>query len=66
VGGRERIIPASDGIQLYTDIGGGDVAMYYLPESDHVCMDAVDLVLPDIADWMSARCPRTVIEGERP
>ncbi|HOG64001.1 MAG TPA: hypothetical protein PLD82_01020 [Spirochaetota bacterium] len=64
VGGRERIIPASDGIRLYTDIGGSDVAMYYLPGSDHVCMDGVDLVLPDIADWMYARCPRRMIQEE--
>ena len=64
VGGRERIIPASDGIRLYTDIGGSDVAMYYLPGSDHVCMDAIDRVLPDIADWMYARCPRRMIQEE--
>ncbi len=59
VGGKEKIIPASDGIAMYTDTGSPDKTLLYLPDSDHVCMDAVDLVLPEIADWMLRYCPGT-------
>ena len=52
VGGRERIIPASDGLRMYIDIKRQDKRLLYLPDSDHVCMDAVDRVLPMIADWV--------------
>lgn len=39
--GEAKIIPASDGISMYTDSGSPDTTLLYLPDSDHVCMDAL-------------------------
>lgn len=55
VGGRDTVIPAYDGLELYHDLPVSDKQLIYLPDSDHVCMEGAQRVLPQVAAWLAER-----------